>query len=496
MQQITTSTPPVPSSVRPDAATEARLPGDGFEALLAGLIGLPMPQANPAGAPQPPSGLPGLPGEALGDGLQQFPESGAEDAGGEGLPAPAALAATLPNSVDAAPFVGAAGAASMVAATGPQAATPPTAKTAAATPPGMATPPAATTATATSPGMATPPAAATAAATPPGMATSPTGKTTTATPPGMATRRAAMTAATTPPGMATPGASSEGAKLAAAASARGAATEQMLPASSENAPRLPASTGAIEPLARRAAGNDAARRDTVSQGPSAVVRQPGVDGAATAAAGLVSAGQLSAMQGRVPLAGFAPMQLMAAWEEPTEGLATGVLASAPGSLLAADGSALPSLDSATTANTPVRQLAIAIERAATGELRHLTVQLSPEALGSIEIALELDADRRLGIAILAERPETLELLRGDARQLERLLGQQGVALADGELSFGLMSDGRGDRPAQDGQARHAFGQDDRGTQNGGDDAGFNSAQEPPGNAAAYVRQSGRLNLSI
>jgi flagellar hook-length control protein FliK len=93
---------------------------------------------------------------------------------------------------------------------------------------------------------------------------------------------------------------------------------------------------------------------------------------------------------------------------------------------------------------PVQQLALAIGRMVKGELRQLTIQLSPRNLGAIEITLELDADRRLSVAILAERPETLDLLRQDARQLERLLGQQGLGLGDAGLELGLMSEQRRD----------------------------------------------------
>jgi flagellar hook-length control protein FliK len=91
---------------------------------------------------------------------------------------------------------------------------------------------------------------------------------------------------------------------------------------------------------------------------------------------------------------------------------------------------------------PVQQLALAIGRMVKGELRQLTIQLSPRDLGTIEISLELDADRRLSVAILAERPETLDLLRQDARQLERLLGQQGLGLGDAGLELGLMGEQR------------------------------------------------------
>jgi hypothetical protein len=103
---------------------------------------------------------------------------------------------------------------------------------------------------------------------------------------------------------------------------------------------------------------------------------------------------------------------------------------------------------------PVTQLAAAVERAVNGEVRQLTVQLSPSELGTIEIALEIDADRRLGIAILVERPETLDMLRQETRQLERLLAQQGIALGDAGLELGLMSQERrddGQRASQEGR---------------------------------------------
>jgi flagellar hook-length control protein FliK len=93
---------------------------------------------------------------------------------------------------------------------------------------------------------------------------------------------------------------------------------------------------------------------------------------------------------------------------------------------------------------PVTQLAAAIERAVNGEVRQLRIQLSPSELGTIEIALEIDADRRLGIAILVERPETLDMLRQESRQLERLLAQQGIDLGEAGLELGLMSQERRD----------------------------------------------------
>lgn len=122
-------------------------------------------------------------------------------------------------------------------------------------------------------------------------------------------------------------------------------------------------------------------------------------------------------------------------------------------LLAVDGPAAfagAPLDAAGSAEAPlaasaVRQLALAIGRAVTGDVRQLSVQLSPEALGGLEITVDFADERRVAVTILAERPETLDLLRGETRQLERLLGQQGVSLAAGGFELGLMADGRGQR---------------------------------------------------
>jgi hypothetical protein len=108
------------------------------------------------------------------------------------------------------------------------------------------------------------------------------------------------------------------------------------------------------------------------------------------------------------------------------------------------------LDAAGSAEAPlaasaVRQLALAIGQAVSGDVRQLSVQLSPEALGGLEITVDFADERRVAVTILAERPETLDLLRGETRQLERLLGQQGVSLAAGGFELGLMADGRGQR---------------------------------------------------
>jgi flagellar hook-length control protein FliK len=194
---------------------------------------------------------------------------------------------------------------------------------------------------------------------------------------------------------------------------------------------------------------------------------------------------------------FASLTLQADWGAPEDPLGSSSLAAAGalsgvGLTGAVERAAVASAEALTGSTMPaIRQLAVAIERAASGELRHLTIQLSPKALGTIEIALEFDADRRLAVVILAERPETLELLRGEARDLQRLLAQQGIDLADAGLDFGLMGGDR--RFGQPADGEHQPSADGDGGAAGGLDNPANGP-EPP--RLDLVGTAGRLNLSI
>lgn len=108
--------------------------------------------------------------------------------------------------------------------------------------------------------------------------------------------------------------------------------------------------------------------------------------------------------------------------------ARGLLSSAGPAPLTNDGP-----DAGALGLTP--QLTVAIVRQATDGLDRVKVQLQPEELGTIEIALELGDDGRARAAFLAERPETVDLLRREAGDLERALRQVGVEVATGDMSF-------------------------------------------------------------
>lgn len=86
--------------------------------------------------------------------------------------------------------------------------------------------------------------------------------------------------------------------------------------------------------------------------------------------------------------------------------------------------------------SPAAQLTGRIEQAVSEGRTTLTVRLDPEALGRVEVRLEMQ-DGRVTASIAAERPATLDLLQRDSRLLERAVEQGGLQLSGGGLQFSL-----------------------------------------------------------
>ncbi|WP_184446220.1 flagellar hook-length control protein FliK [Rhodospirillum centenum] len=90
---------------------------------------------------------------------------------------------------------------------------------------------------------------------------------------------------------------------------------------------------------------------------------------------------------------------------------------------------------------PAAQIHVQIERAvADGGPRSFTVHLEPEELGRVEVKLEFQ-DGRLHALVMADRPQTLDLLQRDARLLERSMEQGGLRLQQDGLQFSLREGG-------------------------------------------------------
>lgn len=98
--------------------------------------------------------------------------------------------------------------------------------------------------------------------------------------------------------------------------------------------------------------------------------------------------------------------------------------------------------SATAASWPVtRQLAVAITRDMSGDTDRLTVALRPQELGMVEISVETSIEGLTRASVIAERQDTLELLRRDTAELERALRGAGIDVASGGLSFSMRDQG-------------------------------------------------------
>ena len=78
----------------------------------------------------------------------------------------------------------------------------------------------------------------------------------------------------------------------------------------------------------------------------------------------------------------------------------------------------------------------------------MVINLKPVELGSVEVKLDFGADGRVQASIMAERPETLEMLQKDQRTLERALNDAGLQTDPGSLSFNLKGQGQGGNQRQ------------------------------------------------
>jgi flagellar hook-length control protein FliK len=90
----------------------------------------------------------------------------------------------------------------------------------------------------------------------------------------------------------------------------------------------------------------------------------------------------------------------------------------------------------------VAQVAMHVAQAAAEGSDRINIRLSPSELGRIDVRLDFGPDGRVQAVFAADRPQTVELLQRDARDLERALQDAGLRADSGSLSFNLRGDGR------------------------------------------------------
>ena len=97
------------------------------------------------------------------------------------------------------------------------------------------------------------------------------------------------------------------------------------------------------------------------------------------------------------------------------------------------------------------QIAVQIKSAMQNGNSRLTVALHPVELGRVEVKLDIDKEKNVTATILVDRPATLDLLRNDAKALERALQDAGLQTDSGSLSFNLRdSNGQNGGASQNG----------------------------------------------
>lgn len=94
------------------------------------------------------------------------------------------------------------------------------------------------------------------------------------------------------------------------------------------------------------------------------------------------------------------------------------------------------------------QVSVNLKKAIENGDSKIRIQLRPHELGKVEVKLDIAGDGRVKALVLAERPETLDLLQRDSRVLERALQDAGLKTDHNSLSFDLQGRDGDDRTRQ------------------------------------------------
>ncbi len=100
-----------------------------------------------------------------------------------------------------------------------------------------------------------------------------------------------------------------------------------------------------------------------------------------------------------------------------------------------------------TQATPADQVSVQITKALAGGDQKISIQLTPEHLGKVDIQIEVMRHQSANIIIRADNAETLDILQRDARMLERALNDAGIKADTSNMQFNLR-DGGGNAFAQ------------------------------------------------
>ncbi|MET0709023.1 MAG: flagellar hook-length control protein FliK, partial [Tardiphaga sp.] len=82
-------------------------------------------------------------------------------------------------------------------------------------------------------------------------------------------------------------------------------------------------------------------------------------------------------------------------------------------------------------------LAMEIAASANSGKTRFEIRLDPAELGRIDVRIDIDRHGQMTSHLTVERPETLQMLRQDANQLQRALDNAGLSTGNAGLQFSL-----------------------------------------------------------
>ncbi|AZL16243.1 flagellar hook-length control protein FliK [Rickettsiales endosymbiont of Stachyamoeba lipophora] len=140
------------------------------------------------------------------------------------------------------------------------------------------------------------------------------------------------------------------------------------------------------------------------------------------------------------------------------------------------------------------QVRIGITKGINDNNGKVVLQLDPHHLGKVEITMSFNENRIAHLTIQAEKKEALELLQKDFGVLEKNLDNNGIKIAESNISFNLMNDSR-----QDSKQNREFMEDYRETfkvSNVDTDDNYQKQQQLVLNAYQSTMESDKLDILV
>ena len=115
---------------------------------------------------------------------------------------------------------------------------------------------------------------------------------------------------------------------------------------------------------------------------------------------------------------------------------------------------------ARTGRSMVEQVTVKITKAIQAGNDKITIQLRPANMGRVEVKMEVSQDNRLNVHVIVDRPETLDQLQKDSRELQRALQEAGLHVDNENLNFNLRGEENHAKEGDNSSGRAASVEDD------------------------------------